>query len=164
MDEIKVIINDWRIHFPNEIKWFDETKKENFLIKRDGLMIWDMDKYKVRPYVKDFLNRQNQFIEIKYLFIILIVSIICIFSIILTYVFSPGKWFIQWQIQTMSDATNKKIDSISTLLTDMKNKEVQANNDESKVQEIKNTTETSPIIHYNVPTHVTKPNEFTGGL
>jgi len=49
----------------------EELKKKNYFFRLhsrvDGVAVIDYDKTDMTPFVKDILNRQNQFVEIKYL-------------------------------------------------------------------------------------------------
>lgn len=65
-----------------------EKKNEFYRIKSlvSNVFIIDYDKTKIRPFVKDILNRAGNFIEIKMLWQVLIISII-------TFVFALLSWW-----------------------------------------------------------------------
>lgn len=104
-----------------------ELKKENqyYRIKWEiagkDFTIIDYDKNKIRPFIKDYLNRQEMFIEIKLLRIIQIITLLSFLFGIIFFYMTPWKSYIA---TTMTGETQKIINacqtSIKTALTESK--------------------------------------------
>lgn len=96
-----------------------ELKKENQFYRITGkvegssytYVIIDYDKTKIRPFVKDILNRQEMFIEIKLLYRVLLFIGIIFLSITIFFILSPGKSFISSSLTT---ETQKIINACQT--------------------------------------------------
>lgn len=80
------VIENGEIRTGDELEM--EKKNEFYRIKSlvSNVFIIDYDKTKIRPFVKDILNRAGNFIEIKMLWQVLIISII-------TFVFALLSWW-----------------------------------------------------------------------
>lgn len=123
----------------------EELKKDNYFYKTNskipGFELIDYDKTNIVPIVKDILNRQHTFIEIKYLITIMILSFISLVLILLS-----GILVYRVDINTPK---NEIINSISQFKKEFI--------EQQQALQTKLTTpeKIQPIIHKNIPNNTT---------
>ena len=85
----------------------------------DGIKykIVDFDKTKVRPLVKDILNRQWMFLEIIMLNRLFWTSILSILAIVIFFTLSPGKSYISTEIQKEGEKIINACQSVANVQT-----------------------------------------------
>lgn len=113
-----IMIENGVIRSPDE----KELKKENQFYRITGkvddsnytYVIIDYDKTKIRPFVKDILNRQEMFIEIKLLYRVLLFIAVIFISTTIFFILSPGKAFIS---STLTGETQKIINACQNVST-----------------------------------------------
>jgi hypothetical protein len=109
------MIENGIIRSPDE----NELKKANQFYRITGkvdgsnytYVIIDYDKTKIRPFVKDILNRQEMFIEIKLLYRVILFIGVIFLSTSIFFILSPGKAFISSSLTT---ETQKIINACQT--------------------------------------------------
>lgn len=106
--------------------------------KHDGIVLLDYDQTKIRPYIKDILNRQNMFIEIKLLRFVLYALALLFFMIF---------WILGFVL--MKATTASDIEKIQKTITTEVAKTVQ----KQVIPPYIPPTET-PIIRKNIPSNV----------
>lgn len=141
---------------------FFKFLNEKYKVENNEFIIYDYDKFKSRPFIKDYLNRQNTFIEIKYLVIILVIWALTLWSNILFFSFTPWKTFYLKDVKTA--IVNEILDNNKKLLTPLSTTGTGTPGQQSEqtqqlpvpVQTIETVqkpvqTQEAPIIHYNIP-------------
>jgi hypothetical protein len=130
----------------------DELDKKNYTYRLhsriDGVAIIDYDKTDIVPVVKDIFNRQNTFIEIKYLrFILIICGILFVFCVIL--VFMTYKTmsinFLAEKTEILQSINKINLQPPTNIITPTP------------------IIQQTPIIHRNTPTILTSPTS-TGNI
>ena len=112
-------------------------KNEWYVIhsKQDGLILIDYDQTKIRPYIKDILNRQNMFIEIKLLRFVLYALGLLFFMIFWIL------WFVMMKATTVTD-----LEKLQKTISTSAQKQI--------IPPYVPPVETTPIIRKNIPSNV----------
>lgn len=136
-----LVLKNWSL----DVWSLDELKKDNYFYKTNskipGFELIDYDKTNIVPIVKDILNRQHTFIEIKYLITIMILSFISLVLILLSGI-------LIYRVD-MNTPKNEIINSISQFKKEFI--------EQQQALQTKLTTpeKIQPIIHKNIPNNVT---------